>query len=282
MKKMKKIIASLAVSALSLCSIPFIGASAAPPPSNQPRIYIELTEDSTGIRADVIMENVPNFRNAVIGFDMGESWGCVIADENNAELPWVEVTADDDYIVNQWYQTNTNKRYACVSVGNVNSVEKNHNGVVASFYIEKTDSFELSDSGLNLYHGTYAEFMMITKADGTNLFEETYYNSPIMLEADEFMYGDVTGDGLISGSDAMWTLSTYNQYGRVKVTDLYNDYLPNIRDMKAAYAADVNKDGYIDDEDADIILYTYTQLSSGKNFDQIDGIVGEIDVYEVY
>lgn len=50
----------------------------------------------------------------------------------------------------------------------------------------------------------------------------------------------------------------------------------------AAYAADVNKDGYISGSDANIILNTYTALLSGKNFDEIDGIVGDIDVYEVY
>lgn len=54
------------------------------------------------------------------------------------------------------------------------------------------------------------------------------------------------------------------------------------RKFAAAYAADVNKDGYIDETDANIILYTYTQLLSDKGFDEIDGIVGDIDVYGVY
>ena len=232
------------------------------------------------------MENVPDFRNALIGFNLSKSWKCTDIIEGS-ELSVsgdqvVEIYSCAGNIINQYYKDDTKKRYVLIRVADNFSEERNHNGIVESFYIEKTELFTLSDSGLNLHHETLANGMAIFKADGTNIFEDVYFGSPRMLEADEFMYGDVTGDGYISGSDAMWTLSTYNQYGRLRVADLYNSYLPNIRDMKAAYAADVNKDGYIDDADADIILYTYTELLSNKSFDEINSIVGDIDVYEVY
>lgn len=279
MKKSKKFIVSVVACALALCSVPAVEASAAPPPSTEPRIYVELTEDDKGIRADIIMENVPDFRNAVIGFNLSNSWQCVTEKEDiSVTLPSKEGNA-----LRQVTIPKTNKRYVLLTVSDNQATEQDYNGVVDSFYIKKTESFDLSDSGLTLYHGTFAEWMVIYKADGTSMFDDVYYSSPRMLEADEFMYGDVTGDGYISGSDATWALTAFKQHGEpIKVTDLYNNYKYGIKDMKAAYAADVNNDGYIDETDANIILFTYTELLSGKNFDEIDGIVGDIDVYEVY
>lgn len=285
--KSGKFAAALLALALSMCSVPLMGASAAPPPSTEPRIYIELTKDDKGIRADVIMENVPDFRNAVIGFSLNKSWKCtdVITgsefDVDGDQI--VDIQSHAGNIINQYYKYDTKKRYVLLRVANNFSEESNHNGIVDSFYVEKTEWFDLSDSGLNLHHETLANVMAIFKADGTNIFEDVYFGSPRMLEANEFMYGDVTGDGYISGSDATWALSVCGSNGeRVKVTDFYNNYTDIIKNMKAAYAADVNKDGYIDETDANIILYTYTQLLSDKGFDEIDGIVGDIDVYEVY
>lgn len=279
MKKSKKLIASVMASALVLCSVPAVGASAAPPPSTEPRIYIELTEDDKGIRADVIMENVPDFRNAVIGFNLGKSWQCITEKEDVS----VTLPSKEGNELRQVTIPKTNKRYVLLAVSDNQATEQDYNGVVDSFYIKKTESFDLSDSGLTLYHGTFAEWMVIYKSDGTSMFDDVYFSSPRMLEADEFMYGDVTGDGYISGSDATWALSVCGSNGeRVKVTDFYKNYTDTIKDMKAAYAADVNKDGYIDETDANIILFTYTELLSGKNFDEIDGIVGDIEVYEVY
>lgn len=273
MKKKRKFAAAVMASALSMCCIPAIGASAAPPPSTDPRIYVELTEDDIGIRADVIMENVPDFKNCMIGINLGKSWNCVSLSASNI----------DNF--HQVIDNDTGNHYVVMAIVNPDLPDQNHNGLLSSFYIEKTELFDLSDSGLNLYNNNekYAFLLSIKKADGTNIYEDVYYGSPRMLEADEFMYGDVTGDGYISGSDATWALSAVKEHGgRIKVTDLYKNYTDDIKDMKAAYAADVNKDGYIDETDANIILHTYTELLSGKGFNEIDGIVGDIDVYEVY
>ena len=288
MKKSKKFIASVMASALALCSVPAVGASAAPPPSTEPRIYIELTEDDKGIRADIIMENVPEFRTSTIALDLGKSWECVEIDENSmydfGDAQLVNVKSYSENGVNQYHVKDTQENYIILSVGyNLSKEDYDQNGIIESIYIKKTELYNTDDSAINLQHDGLIMDMSIRKADGTNIFESVYSGSPRMLEADEFMYGDVTGDGYISGSDATWALSAVKQHGgRIKVTDLYNNYKYGIKDMKAAYAADVNKDGYIDETDANIILYTYTELLSNKSFDEIDGIVGDIDVYEVY
>lgn len=287
MKKSKTFIASVMASALALCSVPAVGASAAPPPSTEPRIYIELTEDDKGIRADIIMENVPDFRDCYLRFDLGTSWECA---ETYSKLLYPEY--ERSYVLSyyegcflwQAHEYATGNNYVDMQVGDsVSSDESDHNGIVGCFYIQKTDQYDTSNSAITMKYEIEPNITAIYTSDGTDIFEGVYYSSPRMLEADEFMYGDVTGDGYISGSDATWALSAVRQNGdRIKVTDLYNNYKYGIKDMKAAYAADVNKDGYIDETDANIILYTYTELLSNKNFDEIDGIVGDIDVYEVY
>lgn len=287
MKKSKKFIASVMASALALCSVPAVGASAAPPPSTDPRIYIELTEDDKGIRADIIMENVPDFRDCYLRFDLGTSWECAEAEDmwedSESKLSTVTNYNEGNFIY-QMHEYSTGKNYVDLQVSDpVSSDEGDHNGIVETLYIKKTDEYDTSNSAINMMYEIDSNQTAIYMGDGTNIFASVYSGSPRMLEADEFMYGDVTGDGYISGSDATWALSAVKQHGgRIKVTDLYNNYKYGIKDMKAAYAADVNKDGYIDETDANIILYTYTELLSNKSFDEIDGIVGDIDVYEVY
>lgn len=287
MKKKRKIVVAVMASALALCFVPTLGASAAPPPSTEPRIYVELTEDDKGIRADVIMENVPDFRNGYLFFDLGTSWECSEIDfkyinpeyEHALVLPYCK-----EIFIWQTHIYETGRNYVNLQINHhVPADEYDHNGVVAYFYINKTDQYNTSNSAINIIYDFKSSKSVIYTSDENNIFEDIYYSSPRMLEADEFMYGDVTGDGYISGSDATWALSVCRKHGgRVKVTDFYNNYTDDIKDMKAAYAADVNKDGYIDETDATIILHTYTELRSNKNFDEIDGIVGDIDVYEVY
>lgn len=282
MKKSKKIIASVLGSALSLCSIPLMGAAAAPPPSTEPRIYFELTEEDKGIRVDVIMENVPEFRNGYLYFDLGTSWEC-----SETYSTWGSTSYVTSYYQGRFlWQTHiyeTGRNYVSLQIDDhMPADDYDHNGIVAYFYIKKTDQYDTSNSAINMIYEDESNKSVIYTSDENNIFDSIYYSSPRMLEADEFMYGDVTGDGYISGSDATWAFTAVRQYGTIKVTDLYNNYIKGIKDMKAAYAADVNKDGYIDETDADIILQTYTQLLSGKGFDEIDGIVGDIDVYEVY
>ncbi len=283
MKKFRKMVVSVLASAITLCSVPLLSSQAAPPPSTSPRIYIDLTVDEAGIRADVIMENVPEFRAASIGFDLGESWICV-GEIQPTPAEVYKVPCTNGATVYQGTLNSTQKKYISMFFDSGDSQDHNFNGVVTSFYVEKTDNFDFADPGLSLYHGTFAFAMTITKADGTNIYDTVLQTSPKMLEADEFMYGDVTGDGIITGSDATWVLIAVDKSGsdRIRVTDLYNNYMSTIKNMKAAFAADVNKDGYIDKTDSDIILRAYTLLLSGKDFDEIDGIVGDIDVYEIY
>lgn len=288
MKKSKKYIASVMASALAFCSVPAVGASAAPPPSTEPRIYVDLTEDDKGIRVDIIMENLPEFSSGYLFFDLGTSWECAEIESSwtssKYEISDVRSYSSGGRFLWQNHEYNTGRNYVELKMDDhIPLPEYDHNGIVTYFYIKKTSQYDTSNSAINLICGMDLHESSIFTSDCINIFDSIYYSSPRMLEADEFMYGDVTGDSYISGSDATWALSVFQQHGeRVKVTDFYKNYTDTIKDMKAAYAADVNKDGYIDETDANIILYTYTELLSGKNFDEIDGIVGDIDVYEVY
>lgn len=245
MKKFKSLIASGLVTATALCSVPFMSVSAAKAASAEPKIYLDITVDEIGFRADVIFENVPEVTSVAVGFRLGKSWQPVMKDVLTAKS--IEGTSSNMGHLVCWGYAKDDYNFTLLSADCDSGVSVN--GVFASFYIEKTDDFNILNSAINLYDGDKIH-IDITTAEGTDIFGNVNSSSPVMLEANEFIYGDT-----------------------------YNDGRPDATDASRVLRICGDEDGYINRDDAQAILRYYTLMISKMPY---DGIIGTKDVYEVY
>lgn len=105
-------------------------------------------------------------------------------------------------------------------------------------------------------------------------------NTPDILESNEYLVGDINGNGVVDGIDATRVLRACDlNGGDIKIKNINGNFTNEIPDLRSAYAADVNKDGFISQADADLLLKYYTTIISGIEY---NGNIGKIDIYEIY
>jgi hypothetical protein len=101
-----------------------------------------------------------------------------------------------------------------------------------------------------------------------------------MVGAGEYLVGDVDNNYYINSSDTSRIMRFLELNGdSTPVSDIKSNFNEAIPDLRSAYAADADKNGYIDQDDADLTLRYYTLMLSGKPY---DGYIGTTDIYEIY
>ncbi|MCM1007394.1 MAG: dockerin type I domain-containing protein [Ruminococcus flavefaciens] len=273
----KSIITSFITTATAICSLSAINAYAAEQTTPDPNIYIDMTiEESGAIRADVIMENFPEFNEAAFRINLGNNWEAVTKPNGEPKLKYTDRTMNDAEMKASKYVPSDNGNY--VTLIALNYADMDFNGTFVSFYIKKSDIFNWTTSGVNFVKDP--TMYKITDSKGNEYFNSILETAPIMIGADEYIVGDVNNSLFVDGTDATLILRFINLNGNsVPLSDI-NSYLNEvIHDLRSAYAADVNKDGYIDETDAQLTLRYYTEIISGSEY---SGRIGTTDIYEIY
>lgn len=227
------------------------------------------------IRADVVIENMPDFTTSGFHVVLGEG------------LKFSTSSEGDEYdTLNNNYTSSFNKvRDQEIVFATTNAKAKNYNGHFVGFYVERTAINNIFNSTANIEfrYETNLSDMIVDDENHITIYNPLKdigsMNALEMLESHEYRVGEVSGDGRIDGSDASHVLRQIELYGTVKISDINGNYNDAITDLRSAYAADVNKDGYISRADADMILRYYTEIISGGNY---DGNIGKVEIYEIY
>lgn len=119
-----------------------------------------------------------------------------------------------------------------------------------------TDTFTIPDVNDNPDSFVKLEYTFsVDDASTGNSWDETKKDKShaVAVHLDNFLLGDVDGDGKISASDATDVLQEYSALSTGQ---------PATLDAKQKKAADVNKDGSVDASDATSILAYYSALST--------------------
>lgn len=283
---MKKLVTSFTASVLALAAFPFVAPASftASATSTDPNIYVDIVVESPGVyRADIILENAPAFNNGSFHVNLGTSWNSV--KRPNGKVDFYSNTTLHENMGTLLYTpiTYTTDNQVVVSFSDIGSNNYNCNGLLASFYIEKTANYDENDDEINVenvYSAPYLydKLIRISPSGPEDLLPSVMSTSYTMLDATEYLRGDVDDDLAIDTSDASMILaavgnSTYS-VNSLKYT--YTTMFPNAR---CAAAMDANEDGFINSDDAYAILDYYEAV---LNNETPPNNVGQVDVFEIY
>lgn len=265
-KTFKKFFAATIAAAASVCTFTSFSAYAA---EAAPRVYVDLNYvDENTARADVIFENFDEITFWAFKIDVGDYWDIVIK--------------EDEYILYTPGEMINNCVLAClerqeniVSVGYLGIEDKDLNGVVFSFYLTKSGN-ESGSKNVSYLYTEKNKFQSIEEVYGKYYVDTTYH----MLDAYEYLVGDVDGNGFISPVDATAILTNYNQNGALNVHDIRTNYKEFFANATCAASADANQDGIINADDANCINEAYVLLSMGIT--DYDSMAGKYDYFEIY
>lgn len=277
MKKFKKTIMAALTAAMAISAVPAINSSAAQAANNEPKMYLDFTIESDGdIRADVVIENMPDFTTSGFHVELGEG------------LKFTKSSEGRDFVTfGNSYTSSLGKIGDHELVfATMQTKAENFNGHFVGFYVERTDVNNAFNSTGNVvfYNTPNAQNSIVDVEHKITVYDPANgtegMNTPEMLESNEYLVGDVDGDGVVDGIDATLALSASKHHGgSIRIEELNGNYTDEIPDLRSAYAADVNKDGYISQADADLLLKYYTIIISGMSH---DGNIGKVDIYEIY
>lgn len=274
MKKFKHAAISGLAAAVTLAAVPTIHMSSAQAADDAPKMYLDFTVESDGdIRAEVVIENMPAF--ATCGFHVVLDEGLRFAKSSEGED--MEGMADGMY----GYKIIDDNIATCTYM---QSRDEDLNGHFVAFYVERTEiNNPFNSTGKILFRTVPISDMVSTMDDGYiyNPSQGTgSMNTPEMLESNEYLVGDVSGNGVVDGIDATRVLRACElSGGDIKIKDINGNFTKEIPDLRSAYAADVNNDGFISQADADLLLRYYTIIISNMSY---DGNIGKVDIYEIY
>lgn len=279
MRLLKSIIASILTSATAVCSITAINSHAYDSSqSNTPDIHLDIKIDETGsIRADVIMENMPKFSNAILQFNLGTNWEAEAKPSGKLHFNYTDVTITEAEMYESQASSFPTGNYATIVVASVYE-DLDFNGTFISFYIKKTDTFDWSTAGINIVKNP--ERYSIVDSNGNEYLNNIFDSVPTMVGSGEYLVGDVDNDHYINSSDTSRIMRFLKLNGdSISLSDISSNFNEAIPDLRSAYAADVDKNGYIDQDDANLTLRYYTLMLSEQPY---DGYIGTTDIYEIY
>lgn len=273
----KSILTSFLTTATAMCSLTAVNSFAAEPTNVDPNIYIDIAIEETGaIRADIIMENFPEFNNAALRINLGSNWEAITKPNGQLKLKYTDTTMNDAEMKSSAYVSSDAGNY--VTLIALNYEDMDFNGTFASFYMKKSDIFNWTTSGVNFVKDP--TMYKIIDFEGNEYFNSILETAPIMIGSDEYLVGDVNNSLFVDGTDATLILRFVRFNGdSVLISDISSHFNEVVPDLRSAYAADVNKDGCIDETDAELTLEYYTEIISGSEY---SGCIGTTDIYEIY
>lgn len=275
--KLKKFIAPLMAASFVASAMPLIDVSAA----SDPRVYVDLTyeDGNDNVRADIMFENMPNVRSGGFHIEVGDGWNLVMKGTSQAKTSDTGCTAGEEQISTTSRTYGDNDFFITFS-GETSGHDLN--GRFLSFYLVKNENFNSNNSEVNVVFKTVNSnaYDYIRGKNEYVITSETDH-SPAMLEAREYIVGDVNNDGYVNAMDASDVLSAVksNNNKPLIVKDIERTYKSMFPDAVCPASPDASQDGMISRLDVDVILDYYMDMST-------DGVnnsrVGKLDFYEFF
>ncbi|MDE6501645.1 MAG: hypothetical protein K2L10_06140 [Ruminococcus sp.] len=285
--KIKKFLAPLMAVSLVAGAMPISNVSA----ESKPKIYVDLTyEDDGDIRADVIIENMPTLCSGAFHIDLGDSW--VMTKDNEGFY--------DSYDDSNLGKTGMQKAFALdetkskkdgihgafIVFTTFDMSNYDFNGKLFSLYVAKSQNFNPDDAGINIVYNSAGEYVFdyLHHIDDNNkkvdLSNNVHKTSPIMLEAHEYIVGDVNNDGMVNAVDSTCIFTALkNKDNSYNVNDIKYTYKSLFPDALCAAAPDANRDGTIEHSDGMLIMQYYADMATGH---ENHSGVGRRDIYEIF
>ena len=141
MKKFKKTIVAGLAAAMTMTAVPMINSSAAQATNSVPKMYLDFTIESDGdIRADVVIENMPDFTTSGFHVELGEGLKFTTSSEGRNF-----VTFGNSYTGNMIKIGDHELAFATMQ-----TKAENFNGHFVGFYVERTDVNNMFNSTGNV------------------------------------------------------------------------------------------------------------------------------------
>ena len=241
-------------------------------PGSDPRIYVDIVYENGGtIRADVIVENMPNIRTGAFYLNVGAGW--TILPNNHGNTKGLRIDSDDTINLGQ-YSIAENGTGRFLVFLNTDDNGYDYNGRLCYFHIERTSINNPMNSTLNCTFGDSGGLYGVNFVDITNQAV-----NPVMLSSYEYLIGDADGNGIIDARDATKILTATTNLTIYNVYSIRNSYTSIFPDAACAAAPDGNEDGVIDSSDATVVMQAYMAMSVGNT---PSSNVGQIAIYEVF
>lgn len=259
-------------------AIPVTNVSSA---NNDPRVYVDITYDDNGkARADIMFENLPNIASGGFHIEIGDGWKVRMSDRMPSEID----TSRAGCTSGEVNCTPFLKKYGNNDVFLTFSLMNDYdlNGRFFSIYLEKSDNFNSNNSEINVVFQSTANVSdCIATRTGRCVIDSVSDHSPTMLEAYEYLVGDVNNDGRVNAIDSTLIRCALedNKKSQFIVNDIKKTYKSFFPDAVCPASPDANQNGTISLLDADLILDYYADMST-------DGInnsrIGKLDFYELF
>lgn len=270
--KTKKLLSALTAVSLIAGAVPVMNASAV---NNEPRVWINITyEDNKRPRADVMFENMPDCWAGDFHIDVGDGWNLVYRDGDKIDILTEGCKAQGNVVVG------VERSYNYFALGFLAKQDQNFNGRFCSFYLEKNENFNSENAKINVIFensGSFDDY--ITSKNTGYIIGSADYKPPVMLEAQEYIIGDANNDGYVNAIDGSWLLSSIDLNPQCKVEDIIYTYKEIFPQANCAAAPDANLDGIISQEDFDLIIEYYMDMSTNE---QNNSRVGKREFYEIF
>lgn len=154
------------------------------------------------------------------------------------------------------------------------------NGRFCSFDLKKTDTYSETNSDISVYFNSLPNAYDYIGTSSGELFGEEV-ELPVIEKVNEYIIGDADGNWYVSATDASTILKAVSDNGDVPISvPLIESHFTRLfPSAKAPAAPDADRDGYITEEDAKLVLHHYSSVSSGGDY---VGAIGSKDFYEYY
>lgn len=259
---------------------------------DNPKIYVDLTYEEDGdIRADVMMENMPEIYSGAFHIDLGDSWIMSVNDEGDNTDYSLDGSIKKNYSQFAFEEDGTKLKddgiHGAFFVF-VAPYYKNcdYNGKLFSFYVAKSENFDPDNAGINIVYTSSGNsvFDYIYHIDNNNnridLSPNVHETSPVMLGAYEYIVGDVNNDGMVNAVDSTCIFTALkNKDNSYNVNDIKYTYKSLFPDALCAAAPDADSNGTIEHSDAMLIMQYYADLSTSH---ENNSGVGRRDIYELF
>jgi hypothetical protein len=239
--------------------------------SATPILYADIVYDST---TDTYWANIEidDFEFTACGFhlNLGTGWKAV----NHPLGGIVRRTNINGNVAVEEDTSNGTGNVVFVAVASSSNIYDDE--TLVSIQIAKTENYSTANSNINIF---FEEGDMIANINTENNDITDTVEIPQMYCVEEFVLGDIDNDDLVNSFDSSRVLNVVSNCGNLNVYNIRNSFLNYFPNSLSAAAADVNKDGYITNADADTILNYYCNSSTGSSY---NGGIGKKDLYEVY
>lgn len=272
--KLKKLLAPLMAVSLVAGAMPVANVSA----ESKPKIYVDLTYEEDGdIRADIMLENTPNISEGSFHVEFGDGWK--LKKRSDGRLYATNNTCDSHDcigVVSMPYDDND----VFVTFSSIDIAGFDLNGSLYSIYLEKSENFNPNNATANVVFQSSSVTNDMLSLNGKCVLGSNNNHSPVMLEAHEYIVGDVNNDGMVNAVDSTCIFTALkNKDNSYNVNDIKYTYKSLFPDALCAAAPDANSDGTIEHNDAMLIMQYYADLSTGH---ENNSGVGRRDIYEIF